>query len=267
MVDFNSPVSVISVSFTNVLVDVVENGVRMLFGVGSWDGVVLLLDVNNLGWVSNDERYLLFNGVLFDFVDGKLTDGGDFIWDLDLGGVMLPEFNDVWLIDGDGEVNSIPLGHWEFVLFVVWLLLILGNWDLLGGDEWHLLDDGVVNSLGYFVGDSEVFSVWDLVVGGVWDLLGDNVWNIVGDGVWDLSGGGVWDLEFDLEWHLSGDGVWDFDGDLIWLKGLNIVGLGDVVSSGNLVWDGFDLNVRYLLGNLVLFGLVLGDMVVVFIWG
>merc|ERR1712037_547 len=114
--------------------------------------VVLLLDVNVRGWVLNNERHLLGDRVLLDFVDGELADDGLFVWDLDLCGVMLPEFNDVWLIDGDSEWDLLPLSHWEPLLNVVWLLLVFGDGDLFAGDEGHLLDDGVVHSLGNFVG-------------------------------------------------------------------------------------------------------------------
>merc|ERR1719203_2475134 len=111
---------------------VVEDGVGVLSDTLCWSGVGLLLDVDDLSWVLNNERYFVGDGVLLNFVDGKLTDVGDFVWHLDLGGVVLPELDDVWLIDGDG----------------------------------------VVHALGDFIGDVEVLLIRDLVVDGVRNLLG-----------------------------------------------------------------------------------------------
>ena len=197
-------------------------------GVFCWDGVDLLLDVDVDCWVLDNEGHLLLDGVLLYLPDSELSDVGDFVWHLDLGGVVLPEFDDEWLIDGDSEEVLVPLGLREFLLDVVWLLLVFSHGNLFGSDEWHLLDHSVVNSLGDFVGHFEFFLIWDLVVDGVWYFLGDNIWDLVGDSVRYLSAGGVWDLELDLEWHLSLDGVWDFTGDFIWLKSLNLIGLFNI---------------------------------------
>jgi hypothetical protein len=62
---------------------------------------------------------------------------------------------------------------------------------------------------------------------------------------------------------LSINSVGDFSRDFIWLKGLDIVGLGHVVGSGDLVWDRGGSNYWDLLGDLVFFSHVFGDIVVV----
>ena len=101
------------------------------------------------------------------------------------------------------------------------------------------------------------------MVDGVWNLLGDNIWDLVGNSVRNLSAGGVGDLNFDLIWDLSFDGVWDLSGNLIWLKSLGLEFFGNVVGSCNLVCDGVNIDIGYLLGNLVLLCHVFGDSVVV----
>jgi len=244
-----------------------EDGVRVLNSVNSWLSVGLLLDVNVNSWVLNDEWNFLADGVLFNFIDSKISDVSDFIWHLDLSGVVLPEFDNIWLINGYSEEGLVPFGHGELMFFVVWLLLVLSHWNLLRGDEWDLLDDGVVNSLGNFIGDIEVVLIWDLVVDCVWYFLSDNIWDLVCDSVGHFSAGGVWDLEFDLEWHLSLNSVGHFSCDFIWLKGLNIVVLSHEVGSGDLVWDRVDIDYWDLLGDLVFFSHVFGDIVVVGVIG
>ena len=229
----------------------------------SWNSVCLLLDINVDSWVLNNNWHFLGYGVLLKFPNSELSDVGDFVWHLDLSSVVLPDFSDIWLIDGDGVEGLVPFSLLEFPLNREWLLLVLGHWNLLRGDVWHLLDDGVVNSLGNFVWDFEDFFIRDLVVDGVWDLLSDNIWDLVGDSVWNFPAGGVGDLNFDFIWHLSGDGVWNLLGNFIWLKGLDLVLLSHVVGSCNLVWGGDRLDNWYLLGNLVLLGHVFGDSVVV----
>ena len=246
---------------------VVEDFVGVDELILGWDGVSLLLDIDVNGWVLNDDWNFLADLVFFDLPDGEFSNVGNFVWDLDLGGVMLPELNDVWLVNGDSEEGLVPLGLLEFALDGVWLLLVLSHGDLLGDDVWHLLDDGVVNSLGNFIWDGEFFLIWDLVVDGVWNLLGDNIWDFLLNGVWDLSAGDIWDLELNFEWNLSLNSVWDFSGDFIWLKGLNFVLFGNVVGSGDLVWDGGDVNDWNLLGDLVLLSHVFSDIVVVLIGG
>ena len=180
---------------------------------------------------------------------------------------MLPEFDDVWFINGDSEEGLVPLSLWELLLDGVWLLFVLSHLNLGGDNVRNLLDDGVVNSLGNFIGNLEVFFIWDLVVDGVRNLLGDNIWYLLGDSVGHLSAGDVWDLELDLIWHLSLNSVWNFSGDFIWLKGLDLVLLSDVFSFCDLVWNGVDLNIGNLLGDLVFLSDVLGNIVVMFIGG
>ena len=172
---------------------------------------------------------------------------------------MFPNFGNIWLFNSNSEEGLVPLSLIECVLDGEWLLLVLGDWNLLGDDVWDGLDDGVVDSLGDFVWDGEVVLIWDLVVDSVWDLLSDNIWDLVGNNVWHLSAGGVWDLDLDFVWYLSGDGVRNLSGDFNWLKGIDFILFSDVVSSSDLVWNGVDINLWYLLGNLVLLGHVFGD--------
>ena len=178
-------------------------------GVGGWDGVVLLLDINVGGWVLNDEWHFLGDGVLLEFPDGEFSDVGDFVWHLNLGRVVLPKFDDEWLINGHSEEGLVPLSLLEFVLDGEWFFLVLGHWNLLRYDVWYLLDDGVVHSLGDFVWNGEFVLIRDLVVDCVWDLLGGHIWDLVDDGVRHFSAGGIWDLDLNFVWDLSFDGVWD----------------------------------------------------------
>ena len=205
--------------------------------VYGWLSVGFLLDVNVDSWVLNDEWHLLGDSVLFDIIDSEISDIGDFVWNLDLGGVVLPKFNNVWLINGDCEESLVPFGLFELMFNSVWLLLVLSHCNLLRGDVWHLLDDGVVNSLGDFIGYLEFFLIRDLVIDGVWNLLGGHKWYLVLDSVWHFSAGGVGDLEFDLIWNLSFNSVWDLSFNFIWLKSLNFVLFGDIGGDSNLVWD------------------------------
>jgi hypothetical protein len=252
-------------SCSNSKVLIVENGMLMLNYISSWNSVVLLLDVDMNSWVLNYEWYFLGYGVLFNLINGELSNVGDFIWHLDLSGVMLPEFNYVWLINGDSEEVLVPFGLLERVFNGVWFFFVLSHGNLFAGDEWNLLNNSVVNSLSDFVGDGEFLFIWDLVVDGVWNFLGDNIWYLVDDGVWNLSAGGVGDLKFNLVWNLSLNSVWDFSGDLIWLKSLNFILLGDIVGSSNLVWNGINFNNWNLLGDLILLGHVFSDSVIVFV--
>ena len=197
-------------------------------GVFSWDSEGLLLDVNVYSWGLNDEWNFLGDGVFFNFVNGELSDVGDFVWNLDGGSVWNLVFDNEWLVNGDCEECLVPLGDWEFLLDVVGFLLVLGYSNLGGLDVWHLLDDGVVDSLGDFVGDLEFALIGDLVVDGVWNLGGGHEWDFVGDGVGHLAAGDIGDLEFHFEWDLSLNSVGNLLGDLIWLEGLNIVFLSDV---------------------------------------
>jgi hypothetical protein len=71
----------------------------------------------------------------------------------------------------------------------------------------------------------------------------------VGDGVGHLSAGCVRDLKLNLEWYLPLNSVGYFSGNFICLKTVDFVGLGDVVSSGDLVWDGSGVYLWDLLGN------------------
>jgi len=187
----------------NTEVLIMEDGVLVNDFVLCWDSECLLLDVDVDGWVLNNEWYFLCDGVLFDFPDGEVSDVGHFIWYLDLCGVVLPDFGDIWLVNGDSVEGLVPLGLLEFPLNVVWLLLVLSDGNLLRDDVWHLLDDGVVNSLCNFIGDLEFFLIRDLVVDGVWNLLGDNIWDLVDDGVWNLSAGDIGDLNLNFVWNLS----------------------------------------------------------------
>ena len=256
-------VAVASCSDSKVLI--VENGVLMLNYINGWNSVDFLLDVDMNSWVLNDEWHFLGYGVLFNLPNGELSDVGDFIWHLDLSGVMLPEFNYVWLFNGNSEEVLVPFGLLELVFNGVWFFFVLSHFNLFAGDEWNLLNNSVVNSLSGFVGDGEFLFIWDLVIDGVWNFLGDNIWDLVDDGVWNLSAGGVGDLKFNLVWNLSLNSVWDFSGDLIWLKSLNFILLGDIVGSSNLVWNRVNFNNWNLLGDLILLGHVFSDSVVVFV--
>lgn len=245
---------------------VVENGMFVLNGLLGCDGVGLLLGVNNMGWGLDNEWDFLLYCVLFEFVSGDFTYVVDFVWNLDDGSVMLPEFNNVWLINGDLEWNLVPLSHLKFVLNVEWLLFVLSDWNLLGNNVWNLLDDGVVDSLGLLVWHLDVLLIWDLLVNGVWDLLSGHIWNFVGNSVWYLLGVNVWDLDLNFEWDLSFDGVWDFFLDLVCLKSLNGIFLGNILGVGNLVWNFLGVDNGDLLWDMVLLSHVVGDSVVVLVF-
>ena len=226
-----------------------------------WHGEELLLNVSDGFDGLGDERNFHVNDEFLNLIEGLFFSDGNLVWDKDLSRVALEELSNVWLLDGDGVWDLLPLGLLEDVLNLVSFLLVLGDSDLAGDDVWNLLDDGVVDSLGGFVWDGDFLLKWDLVVDGVWDLLGDDVWDLVGDSVWHLSGGGVGDLNLNFVWDLSLNGVWDLFGDLNWLKGLDFVLFGDVLSLGDLVWNLLDGHNWDLLGNLVLFGHVFSDSV------
>ena len=196
--------------YSNSEVLVMEYGVAVFCYILCWDGVVLLLNVYVNGWVLNDEWNLLFNCVLFQFVDGEFTDVGYFVWNLNLGSVWDLVFNYIWFVNCNSEEGLVPLGDGEFLLNVVCLLLVLGNWNLLTLDVWHLLDDSVVNSLGDFIGHIEFFCEGNLVIDSVWYLLSGDEWDLVVYSLGHLSAGHVGDLELDFEWHLPVDGVRHF---------------------------------------------------------
>ena len=160
---------------------IVEDCVLMFNDIFDGDSVDLLLDVGHLYNFLNHEWHLLAHSVLFNFVDGELPLDGHFVWHLDLGGVVLPEFCDIWLIDGDFEQNLVPLSLGELLLNMIWFFFILGHGHLLGYDVWNFLDNSVVNSLGDFVRNVEFFFIWYLVIDCVWYLLCNNVWNLVDD--------------------------------------------------------------------------------------
>jgi len=145
----------------------------------------------------------LADDVLLNFPHSELSDVSDLVWDLNLSGVVLPEFNHIWLFDGDGEEGLVPLCHGELLLNSIWLLFVLSHSNLGGNDVRNLLDDGVVYSLSDFVGNLKVFFIRYLVVDSVRNLLSDNVWNFLGDCVGHFSAGGVRNLELDFKWHLS----------------------------------------------------------------
>ena len=168
----------------------------------SWLLEELLLDVDDGGKTFNDEWDFLGDKVLLKFVEGLGFNGGDFVWNEDLGGVALEELGYVWLLNGDLVWDLLPLGLLECAFDRVWLLLVLSDSNLTGDDVWNLLDDGVVDSLGGFVWDGDILLNRYFVVDGVWDLLRDDIWNTVSDGVCDLSGGLVWDLDLNLVWNL-----------------------------------------------------------------
>ena len=121
---------IVSVSRSDSEVLVMEDFVGVLDDVFGWDSEGLLLDVNVNSWVLNNEWYFLGYSVLFDLVDGEFSNVGDFIWHLDLSGVVLPDLSDIWLINGDSVEGLVPLSLLEFVLNMEWLLLVLGDGDL-----------------------------------------------------------------------------------------------------------------------------------------
>ena len=242
-------------------VDVVENWVGVGDLVNGWDLEGFLLDIDDGSDAGGDNWHFLLNEELLNFPDGELSDLLEGLRDEDLGGVVLPELNNVWLIDGDLEWDLLPLGLFELALDVVWLLFVLSDGDLAGDDVWNLLDDGVVNSLGGLVWDNDVLLNWHLVEDGVWHLLGGDIGDVEADFVWDLSGGGVWDDDFLLVRDLSLDGVWNLSLDFSWLEGLNFVLFSDVLGVCNLVWDLLDGHNWDLLGDLVFLSLVLSHSV------
>ena len=251
--------------FVDSKVLVVENSMGVLNGLLGSDGVGFLLDVNNVFWGLNNKWNFLSYCVLFELVGGDFTYVVDFVWNLDDGSVMLPEFNNVWLINGNSEWNLVPLSHLEFVLDVEWLLLVLSDWNLLSNNVWDLLDDGVVNSLGGLVWHLDVLLIRDLIVYSVWDLLSSHIWDLVGNSVWYLLGVDVWNLNLNFEWNLSFDCVWDLFLDLVCLKSLNGIFLGNILGMGNLVWNFLGVDNSDLLWDMVLFSHIVSNSVSFFV--
>ena len=237
----------------------------VLEGFFACDVCNFLLDFNDLCRVLNDEWDFLFESILFDFIDCKFFDGGDFVWHLDRSRVMLPSFDNVWLINYDSVEILVPLGHLEFVLNGEWLLFVFSYGDLFAFDVWHLLNDFVLHSLGDFERYFEFFLIWDLVDDCVWDFLSDNVWDLVGDSVRHFFAGDIWDLDINFVWDLFFDGIWDLFGDFICLKSLNLVLFGNVVGFLDLVWNRFCNLYWDLFADLVLLSYVFGDSVVMLI--
>ena len=111
-------------------VNVMEN----IMGVGGlcygWDCEDFLLDINDSSWAGGDKWHFLLKCVFFKFPDFEFS---NFLYgerNKDLGGVVLPELNNIWLIDGDFVWNLLPIGLFESALDVVWLLLVLSDCDL-----------------------------------------------------------------------------------------------------------------------------------------
>ena len=118
-------------------------------------------------WIGIDNWNFLCNSEFFNLIDGQLSCVSGLIWHLDLGGVWSLMFHNVWLINGDIEKVLVPLCDRELLLNVVWLLLILSDWNLLGDDIWDLLDDSVVNSFGNFIGHRDFFFIRNLIIDSV----------------------------------------------------------------------------------------------------
>ena len=244
-------------SEVNVMEDIMRVG-GLCYG---WDCVDFLLDINDSSWARGDKWHFFLDCVFFNFPEFEFF---NFLYgerNEDLGGVVLPELNYVWLIDGDFVWDLLPLGLFESALNVVWLLLVLSDSNLGGDDIWDLLDDGVINSLGALIWYGDFFLDWDFVVDGVWNSFCGDIGDVVADFIWHLSAGGVWDLDLLFVWDLSFDGVWNLSFDFSWLESLDFVLFGNILSLSNLVWDLFDGNNWDLLGDLVFFGLVFSHSV------
>ena len=235
--------------------------------LNDWDLESFLLHFDDCSCAGGHDWHLLLDDVLFDLPNSEFSGHLAHLWDQDLGGVVLPELDNVGLIDGDLEWDLLPLSLFEFAFDVVWLLLVLGHSNLARDDVWDLLHDRVVDPLGALVWDDDVLFIWNLVEDGVWNLLGHDVGDVEADLVRDLSGGGVWDDDLFFVGHLSLDRVWDLFGDFSRLEGLDLVLLGDVLGVSKLVGHLLDGHDWDLLGNLVLLGLVLGDSVDVSVVG
>ena len=245
---------------------VMEDSMGVLNGLLGLNSVGFLLSINYLLWGLNDEWNILFYCVFFKFIGGNFTDVFNLIWNLDGSCVVLPNFNNVWFIDGDLEVNLVPLGLLEFVLDVEWFFFVLGDWDLLSNDVRNLLNDSVVNSLSGLVGNNDILFVWNLLVNSVWNLLSCNIWDLVNDFIWDLFGISVWNLDFNFKWYLFFNSVWDLLFNLIGFKGLNFVFFSHIISSSNLIWNRLGFNDSNLLWDVVLLSHIVSDVIVVFVF-
>ena len=264
--DFNGGLLASLFIFAESEILVMEDSMGVLNGLLGLNGVGFLLSINNLLWGLNDERNILFYCVLFKFVSCNFTDVFNFIWNLDGGCVVLPDFNNVWFIDGDLEVNLVPLGLFEFVLDVEWFFFILGDWDLLSNDVWNLLNDSVVNSLSGFIWNNDFLFIWNLLVNSVGNLLSCNIWDFVNDFIWDLFGISVWNLDFNLIWYLFFNSVWDLLFNLIGFEGLNFVFFSHIISSSNLIWNSLGFNDSNLLWDVVLLSHIVSDFIVMFVF-
>ena len=263
--DFNGGVLVILFMFAESEVFIMEDIMGMLYGLLSFNSVGFLLSVNYLLWGLNDEWNILLYCVLFKFIGGNFTDVFNLIWNLDGSCVVLPKFNNVWFIDGDLEVNLVPLGLLEFVLDVEWFFFVLGDWDLLSNNVRNLLNDSVVNSLSGLVGNHDILFIWNFLVNSVWNLLSCNIWDLVNDFIWDLFGISVWNLDLDFKWYLSFNSVWDLFFNLIGFEGLNFVFFSHIMSMSNLVWNSLGFNDSNLLWDVVFLSHIVSYVIEVFV--
>ena len=259
--DFNGGLLASLFIFAESEVLVMEDTMGVLNGLLGLNSVGFLLGVNNLFWVLNDEWNILIYCVLFKFIGGDFTNVFNLIWDLNGSGVVLPKFNNVWFIDGDLEVNLVPLGLLEFVLDVEWLFFVLSDRNLLSNDVRNLLDDSVVNSLSGLIGNHDILFIWNLLVNSVWDLLSCNIWDLVNDFIWNLFGIDVGNLDLNFIWNLLFNSVRNLLFNLIGFEGLNFVGFSHIISSSDLVWNSFGFNNCNLLWDVILLSHIVSDFV------
>ena len=221
--------------------------------------VVLSDNINSLGnnWNFN------VHGVLLDLINCAIFLVSDFIGDQDLSSVGNLVFLNVWNLEVLIVWLLIVDSHCEFLLDVVSLLFVFGDWNLLRDDVWDLLNHGVVNARCDLEGHLNVFLVGVFVDDSVWDNVGDDVWDLVCDGVGHLSAGDKWNLYLNFERHLCFDRVRNFDIDCISLKLLNFKGFFNILSHSDLVWDFGSYQLRDLLCDFIGLSHVVSDDIVV----
>ena len=113
-------------SEVNVMEDIMRVG-GLCYG---WDCEDFLLEINDSSYARGDKWHFFLDCVFFNFPEFEFF---NFLYgerNEDLGGVVLPELNNIWLIDGDFVWDLLPLGLFESALDVVWLLLVLSDSDL-----------------------------------------------------------------------------------------------------------------------------------------
>ena len=80
-----------------------------------WHGEELLLNVSDGSDGLGDEWNFEVKDVFLNFPEGLFFSDGNLVWDKDLSRVALEELSNVWLLNGDGVWDLVPLSLLEDV--------------------------------------------------------------------------------------------------------------------------------------------------------